>query len=62
MANPIRYLSADLTFGYNSTRSDGVDPSVKTQPEINMSGGIQYAQMSRPYNHRRGILIIRYRG
>jgi iron complex outermembrane receptor protein len=43
MANPIRNLSADVTFGYNSTRSHGVDPSVKTQPEINMSGGIQYA-------------------
>jgi iron complex outermembrane receptor protein len=43
MANPIQYLSADLSFGYNSTRANGVDPSVKTQPELNMSGGIQYA-------------------
>ncbi len=43
MANPVEYLSADLTFGYNSTAAVGVDPSVKTQPEINMSGGIQYA-------------------
>jgi iron complex outermembrane recepter protein len=43
MANPIEYLSADLTFGYNNTRADGINPSVKTQPEINMSGGVQYA-------------------
>jgi iron complex outermembrane receptor protein len=43
MANPIEHLSADLTFGYNSTHALLVDPSVKTQPEINMSGGIQYA-------------------
>jgi iron complex outermembrane recepter protein len=43
MANPIQNLSGDLSFGFNRLRSDGVDPSVKTQPEINMSGGIQYA-------------------
>jgi iron complex outermembrane receptor protein len=49
MANPFRNLSADLTFGYNKTNSSNrnpaqrIDPSVKQQPEINMSGGIQYA-------------------
>jgi iron complex outermembrane recepter protein len=43
MANPIEYLSADLTFGYNHLAAHGVNSSVKTQPEINMSGGIQYA-------------------
>ena len=42
MANPIQYLSADFTFGYNSMYSHGVNPTVKTQPEINMSGGVQY--------------------
>ena len=49
-ANPIDRLQLNLTFGFNQFRSKTsdalavgyVDPSVKMQPEINMSGGIQY--------------------
>ena len=50
-ANPIDGLQLNLNFGYNQFRSKPtnrlaigyVDPSVKLQPEINVSGGVQYA-------------------
>ena len=49
-ATPLDGLRMDLNFGYNQFRSNAtnplapgyVDPTVKLQPEINMSGGIQY--------------------
>jgi iron complex outermembrane recepter protein len=49
-AEPIDGLQLNLNFGFNQFRSKTnnplavgyVDPSVKQQPEINMSGGIQY--------------------
>jgi iron complex outermembrane receptor protein len=49
-ATPLDGLHLNLNFGYNQFRSKAsnaaavgyVDPSVKLQPEINMSGGIQY--------------------
>jgi iron complex outermembrane recepter protein len=49
-ANPIERLQMNLNFGFNQFRSKTndplavgyTDPSVKMQPEINMSGGIQY--------------------
>jgi iron complex outermembrane receptor protein len=49
-ATPLDGLRMNLNFGYNQFRSNAtntaapgyVDPSVKLQPEINMSGGIQY--------------------
>jgi iron complex outermembrane receptor protein len=49
-ATPIEGIHANLNFGYNEFRSKAsnvlapgyVDPSVKLQPEINISGGLQY--------------------
>src|SRR5665213_565476 len=49
-ATPVDGLHLNLNFGYNQFRSKAanaaapgyVDPSVKLQPEINMSGGMQY--------------------
>jgi iron complex outermembrane recepter protein len=50
-AEPIDGLQLNLTFGYNQFRSKTtnpldpsyVDPTVKQQPEINMSGSVQYS-------------------
>jgi iron complex outermembrane recepter protein len=43
MATPVDRLTVNYSVGYNRIRRADIDPSVRQQPDTNMSAGIQYA-------------------